>query len=521
MAELVVTGQLADGEPLPAARDVPERRLRSSLLWSTPRKVLASMACIALLTGALGALLAVAFGEVGSGFTSIGRQDAPLVEDSTGLYFSVNDMDAQVGNVLLTGNAAALASDRKQDLVGYAQDRQRAESDLRQVTVTAAADPAAQRAVSSVLDALGRYEALAADAILLNQRGGDPAGRPSAGTLNYYRQATDLMRTAVLPAAAALTSSNASSLDAVYRQDRSSVLEARLLVLAIGLAVAATLAGLQVFLTRRYRRLINPALVAATLLACGLAIAGSVRLGAQANHLKVAKQDAFGSILALTQARAVSYDANADETRYLVDPARAGQYQDSFLEKSQRLADVGNVGVQGYDAALAADIGAYQANHADVRFGGYLGTEFRNITFTGERAAATKALLAYQVYERDDRRLRALAAGGDAMADGNGASGAGAIASGGRARLDQAIAFDIGTSPGQSDWAFSNWNAALGSLIAINENAFTAAIAVGTSTGSGWTGVIPAVGVVVIAGLTVAGTWRRIAEYRLPGGRLS
>jgi len=522
MAELVVTGQLTDGEPLPAAHDVPKRRLVSSLrstLGSTPRKVLAGAASVVVLTGVLGALLAVAFGDVGSGFTSIGGQDAPLVEDSTGLYFSVNDMDAQVGNILLTGNAAALAGDRQQDLATYARDRQRAESDLQQVAVTAAADPAAQQAVSSVLDALGRYEALAADAILLNQRGRDPAGSPSAGTLGYYRQATDLMRTAVLPAAEALTSSNASSLDAAYRKDRSGALEGRLLVLVIGLAVTAALIELQVFLARRYRRLINPALAAATLLACGLAIAGAVQLDAQANYLKVAKQDAFDSILALTRARAVSYDANADETRYLVDPARAGRYQDSFLEKSQRLADVGNVGIQGYDAALATDISAYQANHADVRFGGYLGTEFRNITFTGEPSAATKALLAYQVYERDDRRLRALAAGGGAMTGGNGARGIGATASGGRQRLSQAIAFDIGTSPGQSDWAFSNWDAALGSLIAINEKAFTAATTAGTRTGSGWARVVPVVGIAVIAGLTVAGAWRRIGEYRLPFGK--
>lgn len=497
MAELVVAGQLTDDKPRTAAGDVPRRRLEWSLLRSTPRKVLAGVVCAFLLTGALGVLLAVAFEAAGSGFTSISTQDAPLVEDSTGLYFAVNDMDAQVGNVLLTGNAAALAGDRQQEVAIYARDRQRAESYLQQVTVTAAADPAAQRAVSSVLDALGRYEALAAEAMLLDQRGLDPAGRPSAGTLGYYRQATDLMRTGVLPAAASLTSNNAGSLDAVYRQDRSGVLRARVLVLVIGLAVAAALAGLQVFLTRRYRRLVNPALAAATLLVCGLAIAGAIQLGAQADHLKVAKQDAFDSILALTRARAVSYDANADETRYLVDPARAGQYQDSFLGKSQRLADVGNTGIGGYDAALAADVAAYQANRADVRFGGYLGTEFRNITFTGERAAAVKALLAYQVYERDDRRLRALAAGGGA-------------------RLGQAIAFDIGTSPGQSDWAFSNWDAALSSLIAINENAFTAATASGIRTGSGWTGMIPAVGAVMTAGLIVAGAWRRIGEYRLP-----
>jgi hypothetical protein len=227
-------------------------------------------------------------------------------------------------------------------------------------------------------------------------------------------------------------------------------------------------------------------------LAVALAIAGAVQLGAQAGNLKVAKQDAFDSILALTRARAVSYDANADETRFLVDPGRAAAYQEAFLRKSQELVDVGSVGIFSYDAALAADIDAYQADNADVRFGGYLGTEFRNITFPREQVAATRALLAYQVYEKYDRKLRAMA----------------------KTNLAPAIAFDIGTSPGQSDWAFNQWDGALGSVITINENAFTAAIRDGHTTGSPWIALIPAIGTVLIAALAIAGTHRRLAEYR-------
>lgn len=471
--------------------DIPLEHRRPGSPGTTPRRLRVSVAAIVLLAAGLGVLIAVVFGGVGGGFSSMGNQDAPLVEESTGLYFSVNDMDAQVANVLLTGNDPALAADRRQDLSSYASDRQHAEQDLQQVAVTAATDPRAQRAVAQVLDALGRYEALAADAIVLNSSGNDRAGKPSAATLNYFQQATDLMRTGVLPAANTLTTSNATSLDAVYLADKGAAQDGQIFVLALGLVTAGALAGTQVFLARRYRRMINPALAAATVLTAVLTITGAIQLGAQANHLTVAKHDAFDSIIALTQARAVSYDANADESRYLVDPARAGQYQDSFLAKSQQLADVGNVGIFGYDQALATDISAYQSDNADVRFGGYLGAEFRNITFPGERAAATRALLAYQVYERDDRQLRTLAA----------------------SDLDQAIAFDVGTGAGQSDWAFSNWDAALGSVIAINENAFTAAIRDGNSTGSGWNGVIPAIVVIAIAALTVAGTRRRLAEY--------
>ena len=475
-----------------ARRRAPARNPLTRALRTTPGKVLAGVAAVVVLAAGLGALVAVVSGSAGNGFGQIGSQDAPLVEQSTGLYFSVNDMDAQVANVLLTGNDAALAADRQEDLTTYAADRRRAEQDVQQVAVTAAANPVAQKAVGQVLDALGRYEALAAESILLNQRGNDPAGKPSAATLNYFQQATDLMRTGVLPAANSLTSSNAAALTNAYAADKSAADDGSGYVLVLGIAVVAALAGLQLFFARRYHRLFNPVLAAATVVAAGLAIAGAAQLSAQATHLTVAKQDAFDSIIALTQAREISYDANADESRWLVDPARATMYQNSFLAKSQQIANVGNAGIFGYDAAFAADISAYQANDADVRFGGYLGAEFRNITFPGERAAATSALLAFQIYERDDRKLRALA----------------------KTNLDQAIAFDIGTSPGQSDWAFNNWAAALGKVTGINQNAFTAAIHDGNSTGSGWNGVIPAVAVAAIVVLTVAGTWRRLAEYR-------
>lgn len=503
MAGLMVTGQVTDDEAVrhPLHEGGPGRGLppgkqdhrRLGPLRTTPGKVAVWAVVVIVLACALAALIATVSGDVSSGFTAIGNHDAPLVEQSTGLYFSVNDMDAQVANVLLTGDDAALAADRQQDLNIYTQDLRRAEQDLQQVAVTAADDPVAQHAVGSVLDALGRYETLAADAVLMNQRGHDQAGRPSAATLNYFQQATDLMRTSVLPAATSLTNSDANSLDAGYQQNRSSALDGRLLVLMLGLACAVVLIGLQTYLALRYRRLLNPALVIAMMVAAGVAIAAAAQLGAQSGHLTVAKKDAFDSIIALTQARAISYDANADESRYLVDPARAAGYQDSFLSKSQQLAAVGNVDINGYDAALATDIDAYRASNADVRFGGYLGAEFRNITFPGERAAATNALLAYQVYERDDRKLRAWYAAG---------------------HLDQAISFDIGTSQGQSNWAFGKWDAALGSVIAVNENAFTAAIKDGDNTASGWTGLIPALAAAAIAALTVAGTWRRITEYR-------
>src|SRR5580693_9920788 len=217
-------------------------------LRTTPGRLRAGVALVVLLACGFALATGLVFAALGSGFTAIGGHDAPLVEQSNALYYAVSDMDAQVGNVLLTGSDPALAADQRQDLALYASDQQHADQDLQQVAVTAAADPAAQRAVSSVLDALGRYEALAADAILVNQRGNDPAGRPSAATLSYFQQATDLMSATVLPAAASLTTANASALDTSYNHGRSAAATGQVLVLVLGIAVAGALLGTQVFL---------------------------------------------------------------------------------------------------------------------------------------------------------------------------------------------------------------------------------------------------------------------------------
>jgi hypothetical protein len=466
---------------------------RVARMATTPERVRVLAAAAIGVTVALAAVTAVVFASVAGGLQVIGHQAAPEVAATTDLYFHLNDMDAQVANVLLVGDQHGLGIDRQQALSIYAQDRARADQALQQAAGVAGTSPPAGRALRSVLNGLGSYEALAAQAIYIDGQNAGQPGRPPAAALTAYRQATDLMRTSILPAAQDLTSAYAASLNSTYQAKRSAAEDGTRGLLLLGAAGAAILIALQFYLTRRHRRLLNPALAAATLIVAALAVAGGTSLAAQAGHLQVAKTDAFNSILALSQARAVSYDANADESRFLVDPTRAAQYQQAFLTKSQRLADVGPVGIFQYDAALARAIDAYHADHADVRFGGYLGAEFRNITFPGERAAAQRTLAAYQVYERDDRHIRALNAQGN---------------------LRAAIAFDTSYAPGNSNWAFERYDSALVSVININQGAFNQAIAAGQQGARGWTWLIPGVAAVVIIGAVLLGVGPRLAEYR-------
>jgi len=413
--------------------------------WRTTPDRVRGMTVITLLaTVALSLVTVIAFGDTTGGVRLIGQQSEPEVLAITDLYYRLNDMDAQVANVLLVGDKHGLGIDRQQAQALYEQDRLRADQDLQRAAVVAASVPSAQQTLRSVLDGLGRYEALAGEAMYLDGQG--QAGRPPATALALYRQATDLLQTGILPSAYGLTGQNAAVLNRAYQAGRSTAQLGTLAVTLIGVALAAVLGSLQFYLALRYRRIFNPALTAATAAALVLVTMTAIGLSGQAKDLYVAKSEAFDSIVALSQARAVSDDANADESRYLVDPGRAGQYQQAFEDKSQQLTRLPGTGIYQYDAALAQAVRAYQADHADVRFGGYLGTEFRNITFPGERAAAGQALTAYQVYERDDRRIRPLNQAGD---------------------LRQAIAFDTSYASGNSNWAFTRYDRALVTLIAI------------------------------------------------------
>jgi len=449
------------------------------------------MAAVAVLLAVfLGLITAAIFGSVAGGLRLIGQQSEPEVLATTDLYFRLNDMDAQVANVLLVGGQRGLGIDRQQAEAIYEQDRVQADQDLQRAVV-AGSVPSAQQSLRSVLDGLGSYEALAGEAMYLDSQGsgsGRP-GRPPTAALILYRQATDLLQGSILPSARSLTNQNAATLDAVYQAKRSGAWW----VARCGAALLAVLVGMQVYFAVRYRRIVNPALAGATLVAVALVAASAVTLAAAAGQLHVAKAEAFDSIIALSQARAVSDDANADESRYLVDPARAGQYQQAFENKSQQLVQLAGAGIFQYDAALAQAISAYRANHADIGFGGYFGAEFRNITFAGERVAAEQTLAAYQLYERDDRHIRALNRSGD---------------------LRAAIAFDTSYAPGNSNWAFTQYDNALAGLIAINQRAFTGAINAGQQDMNGWTGYLPAGAAILVIILVLAGVRPRLAEYR-------
>ncbi|MEV0531002.1 hypothetical protein [Kitasatospora sp. NPDC050463] len=478
------------GRPGPALRRPPHL---TRAWWNTPRLVRALTALV-LTTGlAFAATTATVLTGARDGTDTIGHRSGPQAARAADLYFALNDMDAQAANLLLLGADPDYATLRRQTLDTYEQRRAQADTDLQRAAEATAADPAGQRAVQTVLGELGRYEALVARAQLLAEQSHAPAGKPSAEALDAYRQATDLLRQQLLPAADQVTAANATTVEATYTERREALADGRWWVPATGLLALAALAVLQRTLTRRFRRLLNLPLAAATLLVAAGLIGGITLASRAADQLTVAKANAYDSVIALTRARAVAYDMNADESRYLTDPARAAAYEQSFLDKSQTFARLDGATLTTYDDRLAKAAERHRADRTQVPFAGYLGTELGNITFDGEQDAAERLLAAYQQYQRDDRAMRALLHQG---------------------RLKDAVTFNTGLADGQSNADFAALTSALDDVLAINLHAFEQAVADTDADLGDTTATTGALAFAAVLALTALGVRPRLREYR-------
>ncbi|WP_354637228.1 hypothetical protein [Kitasatospora camelliae] len=461
--------------------------------WNTPRLV-RTLTALALTTVlAFAATTATVLTGARDGTDTIGHRSGPQAARAADLYFALNDMDAQAANLLLLGADPDYTALRRQTLETYEQRRAQADTDLQRAAEATAADPAGQRAVQTVLGELGHYEALVARSQLLTEQSHAPAGKPSAEALDAYRQATDLLRQQLLPAADQVTAANVATVEATHTERRDALADGRWWILATGLLALAVLAVLQRTLTLRFRRLLNLPLAAATLLVAAGLIAGLTLASHAADQLTVAKSNAYDSVIALNRARAVAYDMNADESRYLTDPARAAAYEQSFLDKSQTFARLDGATLTTYDDRLAKAAERHRADRTQVPFAGYLGTELGNITFGGEQDAAERLLTAYQQYQRDDRAMRALLH---------------------RGRLKDAVTFNTGLAAGQSNADFAALTAALDDVLAINQHAFEQAVADTDADLGATTATTGALVLAAVLALTLLGVRPRLREYR-------
>lgn len=490
------------GEPPETSRDrPPDRRPRRGLpalvrrlrLRTVPGKVrVISFLALVAVVGLFGAA-AVAVNNARDGLKVIGHSAGPQVVATGDLLFALSDMDAQVADILLIGREQNLGTGRQAALARYEQRRAEAGRALLQAAQLAGDDATEQRTVRLVIEGLGRYERLAAQAMLLDTQAAHAAGPPPQRVIALHRQATDLMKVELLPKAYNLTLDSGTTVRSTYEAKHAAVDAGRIWVLGTGAIVLVILLILQVYLARRFRRLLNPALALATLTTIGIVVAAVFMLGGQADHLKTAKRDGFDSILALSRARAISNSAYADQSRFLLDPGRADTYEQIYFDKVQSVLFIDTTSLDAYHQGLAPALGKYSpGQRGDPGFLGFFGDEARNVRTPEQRGAVGRVLSSYQQFQRDDQQMRGLVAGG---------------------KRTDAIRLRMGRAVGGSIHDFEEYDRSLTSLIKVHRGTFDDSIKSGDDGLNGWNWLLPGVSV-GLAVLILAGVRPRLAEYR-------
>jgi hypothetical protein len=486
-------------DAVPAAPPARRGRLatfaRGRWLRTIPGRIRAHVALVLAALVALLAVLTVAVGNARDSVQTIGHDAGPQVVATSTLYFALSDMDAQVSNILLIGRQHDLGSGYDQMIGAYERRRADADEAAVQGAQLAGRDPALRQTVQDVLDGLGRYERLVGSAMQLNQQADHPAGEPPKEVVDAYRQATDLMKLELLPKAYNITLDTGAHVRQAYESKRTAVLAGRDWVIVAGAAALLLLVATQLYLARTFRRLLNPALVLATLGTVALTAAGAGLLSAQAGHIRKAKEDGFDSVLSLSRARSVSHSAFADESRYLLDPGRADTYEQTYLDKSLSVLypDIGDkpVNLENYYAGLEQKVAPYKPGQGAVPFLGFFGDEARTVDEGREADALAKTLQAYRTVQRNDQRMRQLAESGNRAG---------------------AIDHRMGRTSGAIR-DFGAFDASLSALTAVHQDAFDEAIRDADGGLRGWNAVPPAAAA-VIALLILAGVRPRLAEFR-------
>jgi hypothetical protein len=400
---------------------------------------------------------------------TVGLDTAPSIIAAQEINSGLADLDANAGNYLLGNKAHQVAS-------GEAFEKRRTQ--ITAALVKAAGNvtygESERLPINTLFDGLGRYLEYISETRYRKDIG------DAAGAASTYGAATDLMHQRLMPAGDSLDAANRLHLDLEYHEEQDQSLAAAAGAGLVGGLLVAVLIGAQLYLARRMRRIFNVPLLAATGIAVGYSIYLVTRIMVARADLHVAKEDAFESIHALWKARAIAYDANGDETRYLLGGPRAGSFEQAYRDKVQKLGTTPQV-----------DEAVLQQKRLPVGYKGLFADEIANVTFPGEREAAIRMVKAFGDYDRIDQRMRLLERSG---------------------KHDQAVELCIGNAADQSNAAFDRFDKALHDVVDINHKQFDATVkeAMSVLVVAGMAGPVAAL---LVALLALFGLRVRLREY--------
>ncbi|WP_432849284.1 hypothetical protein ACQPXB_02505 [Amycolatopsis sp. CA-161197] len=403
---------------------------------------------LSLVAGLVGTLSAQNKDDTISGLISYRE---PLASAAQQVFRSLSDADATAATTFLSVGTEPPELRKK-----YEQDIAEAGSALAKAASDTADVGDAAHQVDILNQKIPVYTGIVETA-RANNRQGFPSGA------SYLREASQLMRTTILPAAEALYRADTDKLAA--EQDDSTGFPWA--AVALLLVLAAALVVTQVYLTRKTNRVINIGLLVATACIVLSMLWGAVALVVQGSLVGAGKTDGSSQVDVLARARIAALQARADETLTLVARGDGASYEQQFIKLAEQL-----VGADGQGGLLgqARDLAA--------------GTPGQQKIEAAEQAAREWSLAHLEVRKLDD-------------------SG----------QYQQAVDFATSVSQGSAAAAFARLDANLQDAIEVCRQEFLDDTQAG---GNALTALAPGVGALAVlaAGGVTVGVRERLREYR-------
>jgi hypothetical protein len=421
-------------------------RLRREVRTTPGRLRLLSLAVVAVLAIA-GVLTYGAVARRTSGVRTVSGSE-PLIVDAQALDTALAQADATETNAFLGGGIEP--ADQR---ALYQADVATAAQLLADAAERSGPAASVQGPLRTIAAQLPVYTGLV-DTARADNRQGFPVGAA------YLRQASRLMAGTILPAAHQLYTVHAARLDQGNARARSAHDTALVTVLLF--VVVLVLLGAQIWLYARSHRLVNPPVVAATLLAAVLFVVVFAELRAEASAAARARDRSYASVDLLAQVRTAAFRAKGDESLTLIGRGNGGAFDDDFDTQS---ATLGPLLDQAQGVAVSA----------------------------AEQAKVRDATVALQQYLTVHRSIRSLDDGG---------------------KFDDAVKLAVGGGTGSAaNRAFAAFDAPVTDALNTSQADFVAHISTGRHRLGGLTTAIVVV-MLASGALALYGFQKRINEYR-------
>ncbi|MFC1399772.1 MULTISPECIES: hypothetical protein [Streptacidiphilus] len=321
-----------------------------------------------LLTAALLVAALVSFATARADLHRLAAVSEPRATAAADLYRTLADLDAQHADSLVVGYASTPAAPGQSPTLvdDGVLAALTAQADRRQVghdlAALAAAGGQGQADVQALLDSLGTYDGLSGTEEYSATSQQDPVvGRPPDLALDFYDQAEGLLQQSLLPHVRTLLTSADQQVGADRGAAVGNARRGALLLGAVGVLALLLLVWWQLDLSRRHRRMLNPALLLATAAVLSVVVAGGSALLGAASAMDGAVRQGYAPGATVAQAQVAAADAEASQSRWLVDTAYRPSLASGFGTLAQQLhtltaGDAGSPGVTRTEAAyLASD----------------------------------------------------------------------------------------------------------------------------------------------------------------------